>query len=70
MSMEFIRRNYRVPARRGGRVRNMNVDVGEVMLGTIVGSRDQYLRIRWDCNTSPRTHHPTDGIVYLDGRDA
>jgi hypothetical protein len=63
MSMEYIRRAYGVPAKRGGRVERLTAKYQ----GTIVSSDGARLRILWDGETRPRLHHPTDGIVYLDG---
>lgn len=63
--MEYIRRAYGVPAKRGGRVEYVHVDAGETLRGTIVGSRNQYLRVRWDHEAFTRTHHPTS-VVYVD----
>ncbi len=60
VSMDYIRKHYGVPAKRGGRVRTPS---GK--LGTIVGSRGQYLRVRSDGYVSPIQYHPLD-VVYLD----
>lgn len=46
MSMQHIRDYYGVPARRGARV--VYSGDGCPAIGTIVGSRDQYLRVRFD----------------------
>lgn len=63
MSMEHIRKFYGVPAKRGGRVKFGSIE--KSVLGTIVGSRGQYLRIRWDGDGFTTTNHPTWMIKYL-----
>lgn len=65
MSMEWIRRNYSVPAKRGGRVR---LDSGfgsglDGMAGTIT-SATHYLRVRMD-NGRCVLLHPTWEVEYL-----
>ncbi len=57
--MDYIRRYYNVPAKRGSRVRFKG------KLGTITGSRYAYLRIRLDSEKSSRLYHPTWEIEYL-----
>lgn len=64
MSMDYIRRIYNVPARRGVRLRFCD-SIGGPREGRIVGSRGQYLRVRLDGETSTRTMHPTWRIEYL-----
>lgn len=63
MSMDYIRKTYGVPARRGGRVAYTRW--GRRTEGTITGSRDGWLRIRLDGSTSTQLHHPTQHIEYL-----
>ena len=46
MSMQHIRDYYGVPAKRGARVKYTWRNPGR--LGTVVGSRSQYLRVRFD----------------------
>ncbi len=60
MSFDYIRRYYRVPAKRLGRVR-----VGG-QLGTITRAT-HYVWIRLDGMKFSRPYHPTDGIEYLAG---
>jgi hypothetical protein len=55
--MERIRRNYNVPARRGGRIRFMG------QLGTIT-SATHYLRVKFD-NGGKALLHPTWNVEYL-----
>lgn len=64
MSMDYIRRAYGVPAKRGALVQFINA--AKVERGHIVGSRGQYLRIRWSESGKTHTHHPTWRLVYLD----
>ena len=64
MSMDYIRRTYGVPAKRGARVRFSGAP--KSMDGSIVGSRGQYLRIRWHGDGQVHTHHPTWMLEYLD----
>jgi hypothetical protein len=66
MSMEYIRRHYGVPAKRGGRVRF--APYGNRYLaceGVIVGSRGSFLRIRMGEETRSGLYHPTYDLEYL-----
>ena len=70
--MDYIRRTYGVPARRGARLLFIggNPDQegdakGRRQSGTIVGSRGQYLRVRMDGEARIRTLHPTWRVEYL-----
>lgn len=58
MSMNYIRRYYAVPAKRGMRV---TVDGYS---GTIVGSYGQYLRVRVDGEKHAGLWHPTWRVEY------
>lgn len=71
MSMEYIRRYYWVPAKRGGRVR-LGLAFGSVFggrTGTIVSADGQYLRVRVDTpvDHKPLRLHPTWELTYLEG---
>lgn len=57
---EYIRRYYRVPAYRLGRV-----EVERRGTGTITGTSGPHLLIRLDGQKRARVYHPTDGITYL-----
>jgi len=57
--MEYIRKYYGVPAKRGGRIKFKGKP------GTIVGSDRSYLRIRFDGEKAIYTYHPTWEIEYL-----
>lgn len=58
MSMEYIRKYYGVPAKRGGRV----AAIGKT--GTICGTSGPHLRVRLDGETFARIFHPTWNMVY------
>jgi hypothetical protein len=64
MSMDYIRRSYGVPAKRGARVTWWDCMTDRQVQGTIVGARGHYLRIRFDDEARTRTLHPTWRIGY------
>lgn len=64
MSMQWVRDNYRVPAKRGGRVRYTGERTPQ--LGTITGTKGPYLRIRLDGERRPIPFHPTWELEYLE----
>jgi len=57
--MNYIRRAYNIPAKRGGRI------TFQGKLGVIVGSCGAYLRIRLNGEQEARNYHPTWKIEYL-----
>lgn len=57
--MNYIRRAYNIPAKRGGRITFQGKP------GVIVGSRGPYLRIRLNGEQEARNYHPTWEIEYL-----
>lgn len=63
MSMDYIRKTYGVPAKRGGRVAFTNAE--QAVEGTIVGCRGMYVRVRWDESGKTDTMHPTWMLRYL-----
>lgn len=71
MSMEYIRKTYNVPAKRGARIEYTD-ETGKFIMGflyqpkrgTIVRSRGQYIRVRFDGETLVRTLHPKS-VRYL-----
>lgn len=65
MSLEYIRKTYGVPARRGQRVRYAPEGC-KPREGVIVGSRGAHLRIRIGEDKRPGRYHPTWAIEYLD----
>lgn len=68
MSMEYIRRTYKVPAKRGMRVRYIDKD-GVVWNGRITSARDAHLRVLVDDRVpgyrSRLLLHPTHRVEYL-----
>lgn len=59
--MAYIRDYYKVPAKRGARIR-----FRDAYDGVIVGSRGQYLRVRFDWEPlTIQTLHPTWCVTYL-----
>ncbi len=69
MTMEWIRSNYGVPARRGGRVKYSPLDGSREAtgrFGTITATRGPHLLIRLDGETRSRPYHPTWQLDYLD----
>ena len=71
MSMDYIRRTYDVPAKRGARI--LFCDTGGLIHdGVIVGSRDAYLRVRLPTFSGRNivTLHPTSDLLYpIDGQE-
>lgn len=59
MSMDYIRRYYGVPAKRGARI------TFEGKPGVITGSRGQYLIVRLDGDRKADIYHPTWHIEYV-----
>ena len=58
--MEYIRRTYGVPAKRGGRVDYRG------QKGTITGSDGAYLLIRLDGEKRSKRYHPVWCLAYAD----
>jgi hypothetical protein len=65
MSMEYIRKTYGVPAKRGGHILFRKCVHEIPVKGEIVGSRGQYLRVRFPGHVVPLNLHPTWMIEYL-----
>ena len=66
MSLEYIRRTYGVPAKRGGRVRYTGSEHAKgPQDGTITGTRGGRLRIRLDGDSYSLPFHPTWKLEYL-----
>lgn len=63
MSMARVRKNYNVPARRGGRVIYTGGKTPEY--GTIVSATNGHLNIRLDGAKHPLPFHPTWELRYL-----
>ena len=64
MSIALVRRLYRVPARRGGRVEYTGC--GRRELGTITSAAGARLNIRLDGVKHAMPFHPTWELRYLD----
>jgi len=64
MSMDYIRRYYGVPAKRGGRIAYTG-SKNCVVTGRITGSDGQYLLIRLDGEKKSFRYHPTWELTYL-----
>ena len=63
MGMDYIRKTYKVPAKRGARVSYMGGD--DAREGTIVGSDGSYLCVLLDGEEVSRRFHPVWEIRYL-----
>jgi hypothetical protein len=63
--MKLVRKFYRVPAKRGGRVRYTGEGKDKPELGTITGSDGAHLRIRLDGRKISLIFHPTWEMEYL-----
>lgn len=66
MSLEYIRRAYKVPAHRGGRIRFAPC-AGIDKLGFVVAAKGPYIRVRFADMRRTVLLHPTYGLHYLDG---
>lgn len=64
MSLDWIRKNYNVPATRGGRVKYTGEKTPQ--LGTICGASGPHLSIRLDGVKHTMPFHPTWKLQYLD----
>lgn len=65
MSMEYIRKTYGVPAKRGARVRFTPIKKHIGHEGVIVGSRGPHIRVRMDGEKQICTYHPTWEMEYI-----
>ncbi len=63
MSMDYIRKTYDVPAKRGMRV------CADGDNGVITGSSGTYLLIRLDGEKTSNRYHPTWFMQYLEAPD-
>ena len=64
MSLDYVRRTYGVPARRGGRVRYEYLS-GVYRYGRIA-SATNLLRVRWEDDGTRANLHPTWRVTYCD----
>ena len=70
-TLEYIRKHYGVPARRGQRVVYRQKDLEKAGVITSGSSSGAYINIRFDGEKKPTgPFHPTDGIEYVQGGDA
>ncbi|KAF1006023.1 MAG: hypothetical protein GAK28_02931 [Luteibacter sp.] len=67
MSMDYIRKTYGVPAKRGGRVEYTGC--GKKVTGTIRSARGGYLRIQLDGQNHAGSYHPVWELRYLDEQE-
>jgi hypothetical protein len=65
MSMEWIRKTYHVPAKRGGRIRFTD-SIGGKWEGRITSARGPYLVVRIPGYRQRARLHPTWNVEYLD----
>lgn len=63
MSLDYIRKAYGVPAKRGGRV--CYTGEGREEFGTIIGASGAHLKVRLDGIKHGLPFHPTWEIAYL-----
>lgn len=68
MSMEWVRKNYGVPAIRGGRV--LYTGCGRKEFGTIRSARGSHLNIQLDGVKRPLPFHPTWELEYVQSSDS
>jgi hypothetical protein len=68
MSMDYIRRTYGVPAKRGARV--AYTGSGKRQLGEITGADGAHLMIRLVGSQHSLPYHPTWEIEYIDQQEA
>ena len=59
-NMEYIRKYYKVPARKGGKIKYKG------KIGKIIGAHNSYLKIKLDGEKRPGFFHPTYEIEYLE----
>ena len=64
MSMKYIRETYGVPAKRGMEITFQKCEHVAPNRGWIVGSKGDYLRVRFAGNLGIFSLHPTWNIVY------
>lgn len=63
----WIRKTYKVPAKRGQRIKYVSEKGHQDRIGTITSADGGYLRIRFDGDkkTYPGRFHPTWNIFYI-----
>jgi len=63
MSLDYIRKTYKVPAKRGGKV--IYSGSGKPQPGTIKSARGAYLRVQLESDRPVQNYHPTWKLEYL-----
>lgn len=64
MSLDYIRKTYGVPAKRGEFVEYTDAQ-GKKRSGVITGSNHSYLRIKLDGDKHAGNYHPTWNLIFL-----
>jgi hypothetical protein len=70
VSFDWIRKNYGVPAKKGGRVEYTGDAAGAPKLGTITGAEGGHVMIKLDGQKNSLPYHPTWELRYLDAAAA
>ena len=65
MRMEYIRRTYGVPAKRGCKVKFTGNPNNFPQFGTVTGTYGKYLKVLMDGEIKPGTYHPEWRMEYL-----
>jgi hypothetical protein len=65
MTMEYIRRNYHVPAKRGGRVIALNLRGKKTQHKGVITSATHYVYVRLDGEKHSKPYHP-DSLYYCE----
>lgn len=63
--MEYIRKHYGVPAKRGGRIRFTGTSDGCAVDASICSAKNGYLIVQFDHMKRRATLHPTWMVEYL-----
>lgn len=69
MSLEYIRKTYKVPAHRGGRIAFTPMRGEPEQIGKITGSKGSYLRVMFESSKFSKLLHPTWEVRYLEDED-
>ena len=70
MGFDYVRKQYKVPAKLNGRVRYTPAGIAEKPReGTILGTRSGRLLVKLDGEDRVGNYHPTRHIEYLDTED-
>ncbi|MGK3708560.1 hypothetical protein [Arthrobacter sp. IK3] len=66
MSLDYISKNFKVPAVRGARVATKELNP---RFGTVIGARGNLVRVRLDGVDDSVLLHPRKGLHYLESTD-